>query len=555
MARIKDSSVQAVRDAIDIVALVEGYTRLRKSGGRFVGLCPFHQEKTPSFGVSPDRGTFKCFGCGEGGDAIAFVEKTEGVDFVGAIEWLADRFGVALEYEEIDPEADRRRRRVERLYALLERAAAFYERYLWETDGGAFAREYLDSRGLSEQTCRSFRLGLAPGGSTLVRRATAEGYTTEELLGAGVANRRGNDYFQRRLLFPLADARGRILGFQARRLHDDDPLRAKYVNSPEGELFRKGNLLYGLHQARAAVAKQDRAVVVEGNTDVLALRQAEFEPVVASMGTALTERQLRELSRLTRRLFLCFDADAAGQEATLRGMKLAADQGFEIKVVSLPQGQDPADDPAGFEERLRGADSYALHRVRIELERAPDRQQAYLRVQSVLNELAESPERQEAWRLANDRLGLTVQIQRGVASTVAGGVPLSPKLLDANERLERSALAGVAVHPSLKPFLAELEPRHFDVELHRRMRAHLLDETTADDELTTLLAELHGRAEAEGITKLVGEQLLLRLRERDLKRELHDAEPELLADIKKRLLQIGEELENLSLQSAGADPR
>src|SRR5581483_5956700 len=154
-------------------ALVEGYTRLRKSGSRYVGLCPFHQERTPSFGVSPDRGTFKCFGCGEGGDAITFVEKRENLDFVGAIEFLADRFGVQLEYEESSPEQDRVRRRRERLFQLLDRAATFYERHLWESETGAFARDYLASRGLKEEVCREFRLGLAPGGAALARAATS----------------------------------------------------------------------------------------------------------------------------------------------------------------------------------------------------------------------------------------------------------------------------------------------------------------------------------------------------------------------------------------------
>jgi DNA primase len=534
VARIKDTSVEAVRGAIDLVALVEGYTRLRKSGGRFVGLCPFHQEKTPSFGVSPDRGTFKCFGCGEGGDAIAFVEKAESVDFVGAIEFLADRFGVALEYEERDPEHERRRERERRLQTLLERAATFYERCLWDTDGGAYARDYLASRGLAEEICRAFRLGLAPAGATLVRRALGEGFTSDELVSAGLANRRGNDYFQRRLLFPLADARGRVLGFQARRLHDDDPLRAKYVNSPEGELFRKGDLLYGFNLARAAIAKQDRAVVVEGNTDVIALRQAGFEPVVASMGTALTERQLREVGRLTRRLYLCFDADAAGQEATLRGMKLASDQGFEIKVVSLPPGQDPADEPAGFEQGLVGADSYALHRVRLELERTPDRQQAYLKVQSVLNELPESPERQEAWRLANDRLGLTVQIQRGVASTGVGAVALSPRLLDAGLRLERSALAGVARFPDLARLTA---PAEFDVDRHRQLLVSLAA-GAPDDVLSAELADLDARAEAESIDRGTAEQLLLRLRERRVQRELAAADEGRLVELQHQLAEI-----------------
>jgi DNA primase len=203
-----------------------------------------------------------------------------------------------------------------------------------------------------------------------VRKAREKGFTQAELSAAGLVSRRGGDYFANRLMFPLADARGRVVGFQARKLREDDPLRGKYVNSPEGELFHKSAILYGLHLARAAMAKQDRALGVEGNTDVIALRQAGLEPVVASMGTALTEQQLKELVRLTQRVFLCFDSDAAGEEATLRGMELALQRGFEVKVVALPRGKDPADDPVGFEARLADAEPYALHRVRLELDRA-----------------------------------------------------------------------------------------------------------------------------------------------------------------------------------------
>jgi len=360
MARIKDSSVEAVKAAAEILPLVEDYVRLRKAGGTYKGLCPFHQERTPSFTVTPARGTFKCFGCGEGGDAITFVEKLENVDFVGAIEHLAKRFGVQIEYEEISPEAEAARRRKDRLVQLLERATAFYERVLWDGEQAAFAREYLASRGLGVDVCKQFRLGYAPGGPTLARRALQEGYTQDELLSAGLANRRGNDYFNRRIVFPLTDARGQVRGFQARRLYDDDPLQAKYVNSAESELFKKGDLLYGLDTGRQAIAKQDRAVVVEGNTDVIALRQAQFEPVVAAMGTALTEAQLKELNRLTKRLFLCFDADAAGQDATLRGMELAVARGFDVKIVTLPKGTDPADDPVSFEQELRTPVSYPV---------------------------------------------------------------------------------------------------------------------------------------------------------------------------------------------------
>jgi len=536
VARIKDTSVEAVKAAANIVDLVEARTRLRKVGARYTGLCPFHQEKTPSFSVSPDRGTYHCFGCGVGGDSITFVRETEGLDYVGALEWLADRFHVTLEYEESSPEADAQRRRRERLYALLDQAASFYERVLW-TDSGRAVQGYLASRGLSEEACREFRLGLSPLGGTLANKAREKGFSNEELAAAGLVTRRGSDYFQRRLMFPLTDARGRVIAFQARKLHEDDPLRGKYVNSPESELFHKSNVLYGLHLARSAITKEDRAIVVEGNTDVIALRQAGLQPVVASMGTALTERQLKELARLTRRVFLCFDADAAGEEATLRGMELAIREGFDVRIVALPKGKDPADDPAGFEERLGRAESYAVHRVRLELDRARDKQHAYLQVQDILNGIPESPERHDAWRLANDRLGLTVQLR--AAGSAATGAASSPRLIDAGERLERDALAGCVAYPRLVRFLAEMTPDHFDSELNRRVRAQLVEEGGEEDtELVARLAELDARAAADAIDEQTGKELLLRLRERKLRRELGEADLERTKELQEALEKV-----------------
>src|SRR5689334_6295008 len=557
MARIKDSSVEAVKGATEILPLVEDYVRLRKAGGTYKGLCPFHQERTPSFTVTPARGTYKCFGCGEGGDAISFVEKVEQVDFVGAIEHLAKRFGVELEYEEISPEAERVRRRRERLEQLLERATTFYERVLWDSGLGAHAREYLASRGLGEEVCRAFRLGFAPGGPMLTRRAAEEGFGRDELLAAGISNRRGNDYFNRRIVFPLADARGAVRGFQARRLYDDDPLQAKYVNSPESDVFKKGDLLYGLDQARGAIAKQDRAVVVEGNTDVIALRQSGFEPVVASMGTALTERQLRELNRLTKKLFLCFDADAAGHDATLRGMELAVGQRFDVEIVALPTGTDPADDPTAFERRLHSTVSYPVHRVRLEHERARDRQTAFAAIRAFLGSIPDSPERHDAVRLAADLLDLPPETQAGLApargSSRSSGV-VSPKLLDASGRLERRALAGVAAHPELLRVLDELGDEHFVDVLHRRARAHLLGREPADGELTPLLAELYALADEEEIDGATARQLLLRLRQRRLEEQLRAAPGEQRRALAEAVAALREEIERLATMAA-ANPR
>jgi DNA primase len=542
MARIREASVREAVEAADMVEVVSARTQLRRAGARYTGLCPFHDEKTPSFSVNAVEKLFYCFGCGKGGDLITFVRETEQLDFAQAIEWLAERYRVTLEYDESSPQQDADRSRRERLFALLEQATSFYERHLWDSAAGAPAREYLASRDLGEEICHEYRLGLAPGGQTLARKAREKGFTRAELAAAGLVNRRGNDYFSGRLLFPLADARGRVRGFQARKLREDDPLRAKYVNSPEGELFRKGDMLYGLDRARAAIAKQERAIVVEGNPDVLALRQAGIEPVVAPMGTALTERQLKELSRLTHKAYLCFDGDAAGEAATLRGMELAAAQGFDVRVVTLPPGSDPADEPEGFEERLARAESYLGYRVRLEIERATDRQEAFVRVREALAAFEDSPERQDAVRLAADRLDLPKETQAGLAPGRAGSATgqVSAKLLEAGDRLERDALAGVAAHPDLVQRLAALDPEHFDSELHRRARAHLLEPGEPDEELVPLLAELDARAAEGGIDEETAKELLFRLRERQLRRELATADLDKTKELQEQLARIRE---------------
>ena len=413
MARIKDTSVEAVKAAAELVAVVEERTSLRKQGARLVGRCPFHEERTASFSVNPSLGLYHCFGCHKGGDVISFVRETQGLDFAGAIEWLGERFRVELEYEDVSPEQAAKRSRRIRLQELLDDAASYYERALWETEVGSFARDYLKGRGFSEKIAREFRLGLSLGGNSLARKAMAKGFTRDELLSAGLMRTRGEDYFQRRLMFPLTDARGRVLGFQARKLYDDDPLTGKYVNTQESELFHKSAVVYGLDKARAAIAKQDRACVVEGNADVIALRQAGFEPVVACMGTSLTEQQLRELGRLTKRLWLAFDGDAAGEAAALRGMELAVKQQFDVNVVALPSGVDPADDPAGFESHLRNAEPYVLYRVRLELEHAEDREAGFRKAKEILDGFPEGPDKLAAQRLVTDRIGTTVQFRTG----------------------------------------------------------------------------------------------------------------------------------------------
>jgi DNA primase len=520
VALIQKASIEQVVGAADMVEIVSGRTQLRRVGARWTGRCPFHEERTPSFSVNAVEKLFYCFGCSKGGDLITFVRESEGLDFAEAVEWLADRTGIQLEYEEASPAVEVGRKRRERLLALLEQAAVFYARYLWDSPAGAHAREYLESRGLGEEACRTFRLGLSPGSTVLAGKARTKGYTQEELVAAGLVNRRGNDYFSGRLVFPLADARGRVLGFGARRLLEDDPIPAKYVNSPEGELFRKGTIVYGLDRARAAIAKADRALVVEGYTDVLALHQRGLEEVVASMGTALTEPQLKELRRLTRRLYLCFDADAAGEAATLRGMELAVGVGFDVHVVPLAPGVDPADAADEFAGLLETASGYLRHRVKLEIERAGSAQEGFERVQALLAKAPRGPDQDEAARYASDRLNVPLRVHAAAGPTLRQA---SRKVVGAAARLERELLAICATRPELaERYLTKLDDRHFDEPVHRRLRAYLAGQGEPDSELLALRAELDATAEREGLNEAAAQELFLRLEERLVRRELSD---------------------------------
>ena len=327
-------------------------------------------------------------------------------------------------------------------------------------------------------------------------------------------------------MFPLADARGRVIGFQARKLRDDDPLKGKYVNSPESELFKKSNVLYGLHLARPAIAKQDRAVVVEGNTDVIALRQAGFEPVVASMGTALTEQHLRELGRLTKRLYLCFDADAAGEEATLRGMERAHGQGFDIRVVVLPPGQDPADAPDGLRAAARpGRELPPLPR--------PPRARARRRPAGGIRPRAGDPRPRPRTRPSARRrcgsspTGSTCRARRSRGSRRPEALRLRSGPSGASRRSCSTPASGSSARPSRRssrtraargarrPRRGALRPRGAPADA-----GSLVAGAPPDADLVGLLAELDATAASEGITRRTGTEMLLRLRERKLRRDL-----------------------------------
>ncbi len=354
-------SIDRLRDAIDMVELVGTKTDLRRVGSRYTGLCPFHDERTPSFSVNAADKLFYCFGCQAKGDAIGFVEQAEGLDFVDAVEMLADRYGVQLERENDDPRAEQERHHKKRLRALLERAASFYSAYLFDSTEARAAREYLASRGLSEEILREFRVGYAPSAwDRMIVGAQKGGFRENELRDAGLAqrNREGRSYdrFRGRIMFPLADRRGQVLGFGARAMRDGQG--PKYLNTSDNEIFHKGQQLFGLHLAHGPAARSGRIVVVEGYTDVLALHQAGIRDSVAIMGTALTSAQMKGLAGTASDVILALDADRSGQEAMLRVAEAGGDA--VLRVVEMPAGKDPADLIAAgeadvFRERIEHA--------------------------------------------------------------------------------------------------------------------------------------------------------------------------------------------------------
>jgi DNA primase len=406
VARYTQDSIERLREAIDLVELVSQRTDLRQRGSRWVGLCPFHEERTPSFTVDPREKLYYCFGCHKGGDPITFVRESQALDFAEAVEQLADRYRVELKREHEDPQEEERRKRRERLLGLLDRAAGFYGTYLWDSSEARKARDYLSGRGLSEEVLRAFRVGYAPSAwDRLLTGARRDGFTEQELYAAGLAQRsKGGkvfDRFRERITFPLADARGRVLGFGARAMRSEQG--AKYLNTAEGEVYHKGRHLFGIDQARPAISRERRAVVVEGYTDVLALHQAGVQEAVAIMGTAFTGDQLAELARAVGqegRIFLALDADSSGQDAMLRVARMAEERQLELRVVELPDGSDPADLAAaegseGVGARLQGALSvleFAVGRVLADADRdSPEgRDRALAQARALI---AQAPER------------------------------------------------------------------------------------------------------------------------------------------------------------------
>ncbi|HEX9950126.1 MAG TPA: DNA primase [Rubricoccaceae bacterium] len=479
MAGIPDAIKDDVRAASDLVDVIGERVVLKKQGRRFLGLCPFHNEKSPSFSVVPDEGFYYCFGCKKTGDVFSFVQETEGVGFLDAIRLLAARAGIALP-EENSPAADRQGT----LHAALRFAAGYYVEQL-RSDAGKRARAYLAERAFTKEAVLAFGIGFAPEGwDGLATAATAAGFDPDVLDAVGLVRRRDNggiyDVFRDRLVFPILSPIGKVLGFAGRILPDSrtasaDYTPAKYLNTPETEVYHKSRVLFGMKQAKRAIRATGEAIVVEGHADVVALWQAGVENVVAASGTALTAQQLDSLARAgTTRVVLLFDADSAGQSAARKGVETALDAGLTPYCVNLPDGADPDSFVRTF-----GADAFRTV-LRDERRNFVD----FLVLSARRDGLFETP---EGKREAVDRLASALaRVQDPILADEY--VRLAGRALDVDDRELRREV-DVRSRRSAAP---EPPIRVVDV---RRAREHVGDSTDAAEDASAVVAVVRPKEE------------------------------------------------------------
>ena len=514
------SQVDEVRAAADIVRIVGDYVKLRKSGANFVGLCPFHQEKTPSFAVHPVKQIFHCFGCGVGGDVFKFVMLIENLTFPEALRRIAEKVGITLPERVADETYDANARVRGELFKLHEAAAKFFATQLSGTSEGRTGRAYLADRGLTDEVVGRFRLGYAPAeGQGLFRHLRDAGFEKELLEKSGLVlyeaqSERPYDRFRRRIIFPISNESGKVVAFGGRALGDEQP---KYLNSPETPIYSKGRVLYHLDGAASTIRKLDYAILVEGYMDCIAVASSGIENVVASCGTSLTEGQIRLLGRQSRRVVVNYDPDSAGVAATQRSLALLLEEGFEAKVLALPGGLDPdsyirKQGAAAYRARLADAPTYT----------------DYLTERAIATHDVKTPEGKVA--AANAVLPFLAKVPNALlraelANRLAERLRLDEQLL--RDELRR-AVGGSQREGRVQPEVAAPKPNPSEREL---LRACLASEELADEILPQLVAEqLCAGLVTEGIFKR-----LLELRQRGEKLE-PAAFTEVLSESERRLV-------------------
>ena len=493
-----DSEVkEQVKEATDIVGVIGQFVSLKKRGSNYLGLCPFHTEKTPSFSVHGDRQFFHCFGCGKGGDVFTFLMEHEGWSFPETLKYCADRAGIRLPERRSDDDREGQQRRA--IFEALAMAAELYRRALF-SETGKHALEYLHERGFADDTLRRAGVGYAPPAfDTLIRGARTRNVSDRALLAAGLViesqrNERPYDRFRNRITFPIHSLSGKIVGFGGRTLSADEP--AKYINSPETEVYHKGRVLYGLHTAREPIRRAERAILVEGYMDWLAMLQHGLENAVAVSGTALTDAQAALVSRFCSRITLMYDADTAGQRAALRGIDIAFNAGLAVDVLPLPPGDDPdsflkREGAEKLQELMRKAPG--IVEFRIDEERARGGALDFIAQEKLAKEFLDlarkisDSTRRDAFlsevaghlRLPESRLRRALGAPEQSPPRPSSGVP--EKLHD-----EQEFLRILADDPQLLAQARDaVRPEDFEIDLHRRMFSTLMAKSLAGLNVST----------------------------------------------------------------------
>jgi DNA primase len=506
------SVITEVKQKLDIVELVSEYVTLQKAGRNFKGLCPFHSEKHASFFVFPEQQSWHCFGaCGTGGDIFSFIMKKESIDFGQALRLLAQRGGITLNPREVSSKVEDEKK--EKLFQINEVATEYYHHLLLNTKAGEGARSYLARRKVTPEIIKEFRLGFSPDAwETVKNYLLNKGYTEKELTEVGliIDKEEGVSYdrFRNRLMFPICDIRGRVTGFGARVVDDSLP---KYINSPQTAIYDKGSILYGVDKAKAAVRKKNLVIIVEGYMDVLTAHQHDWQNVVGSMGTSLTEKQVGGIKRLTNNITLALDADLAGEEATLRGEAILAYSNAEANVILLPRGKDPdeviREDPALWDKLVEQAMpilDFAFQSVisKVDINKAKDKS---LAVQKLLPSIREIKDKtiqysyveKLAHALKIRTSGIEADLQKSKAARKR------PQLSKPTEQsrltrqlvtspIEEYCLALLLQYPELRPLAGELSPEHFESTENREVFVKWQgssDISNLESELDTSLVE------------------------------------------------------------------
>jgi DNA primase len=342
---IDHATIQQILDAAEIADVVGDFVTLKRRGTSMIGLCPFHNEKTPSFNVSQTKGIYKCFGCGKGGSSVNFIMEHEHLSYTGALRWLAKKYNIEIREKEENQEDVKERNDRESQLIVSEFAQKFFSNQLWETNSGRLiGLSYLRQRGMRDDIIRKFGIGYCPEGKdTMTLEALKEGFKMEYLEKTGLTIKREEwirDRFAGRMMFPIHGISGRVIGFGGRTLSQDKTI-AKYLNSPESDIYHKSRVLYGIFQAKRSIIQEDKCYLVEGYTDVTSLHQSGIENVVASSGTSLTIDQIRLIRRFTNNVTIIYDGDQAGIKASMRGIDMVLEEGINVKVLPLPEGEDP----------------------------------------------------------------------------------------------------------------------------------------------------------------------------------------------------------------------